>query len=118
MEMASSLRTHGVDLQIQTVNRPVMVEDGDYVVNINGRRCVVWTPEDWAANRAWKTATVRPLAVVNDLLAEVGAVPRLFTLRAGSDDAVAWLLDPRFVAAIADGGLLEERRVPVLASHD
>jgi hypothetical protein len=116
-KMAPSLGTYGVDLQVRTVSMPVGAEEGDYVVEINGRRCVVWTPADWAAKRAWETATVRPLAVVNDLLAEAGATPRLFTLRAGSDDATAWLLDPRVVAAIAGSGLLEDREVPALAAH-
>jgi hypothetical protein len=41
--MAAGLQTCGIDLQIETVNRPSRVEDGDYVVAINGRRCVVWS---------------------------------------------------------------------------
>ena len=67
--------------------------------------------------RAWETATVRPLAVINDLLAEAGAIPRLFTLYTGGNEGIAWLLDPRIVAAIADSGLLSDREVPALASR-
>jgi hypothetical protein len=118
MEMAPSLRTLGVDLLIETVSIPVGAEDGDYVVAINGRRCLVLTPEDWTAKRAWMVATIRPLAVVNDLLAEAGATPRLFTLSPGGNESIAWLLDPRVVAAIAASGLIEDRGVPGLASAD
>ncbi len=117
-DMAPGLRTCGIELRIDTVNEPVKVDEGDYVVAINGRRCVVWRPEDWAAQRPWEVSVVRPLAVVNDLLAEAGATKRLFTLRAGSDDAIAWLLDPRIVAAVADSGLVRESGVPALATHD
>jgi hypothetical protein len=117
-DMAPSLREHGVDLRIEEVSFPHRVEDGNYVVAINGRRCVVWTPQDWEEQRAWETATVRPLAVINDLLAEAGATPRLFTLYPGGNEGIAWLLDPRIVAAIADSGLLKDREVPALASHD
>jgi hypothetical protein len=117
-KMAPGLRACGVELQVETVNEPIEVQDGDYIVAINGRRCVVWRPEDWSAHRAWEVSTVRPLAVVNDLLTDVGATNRLFTLGAGSDDAVAWLVDPRIVAAIVDSGLVSEDALPVLASHD
>jgi hypothetical protein len=116
-DMVPRLREHGLDLRIEQVSLPGAVEEGDYVVAINGRRCVIWTPQDWEKQRAWQTATVRPLAVINDLLAEVGATPRLFTLYAGGNEGIAWLLDPRIVTAIADSGLLPGREVPVLASH-
>jgi hypothetical protein len=117
-EFEPALRAHGVELQVENVNRPIVGDGaGDYVVAINGRRCVVWTQADWAAQRAWVVATIRPLAVINDLLAEAGAVPRLFTLYAGGNDGFAWLLDPRIVAAIAGSGLVEERQVPALATH-
>ena len=49
------------------MNRPLIDDaegEGEYVVAINGRRCVVWTPADWAAQRAWEVATIRPLAVI------------------------------------------------------
>lgn len=110
--MAPSLRQHGVDLQIEDVDG----KEEDYVVAINGRRCVVWSPRDQAECSAWVTATVRPLAVINDLLAEARAVPRVFTLYAGGNEGIAWLLDPRVVTAIADSGLLSDREVPALAS--
>lgn len=63
-------------------------------------------------------ATVRPLAVINDLLAKAGAVPRVYTLSTGGNDGEAWLVDPRIVVAIAEGGLFKESGAPALATHD
>jgi hypothetical protein len=118
IELVPALRAHGVDLRFETVNFPASVESGDYVIAINGRQCVVWTPEDWATGRPWLVSTVRPLAVINDLLAEAGAVPRLYTLYAGSNQGDAWLLDPRIAAAIADSDLFDEESVPALPAHE
>jgi hypothetical protein len=47
---------------------------------ISDRRCVVWTPAGWAAERAWEMATVGPLSVINDLLSEADWSVRPFTL--------------------------------------
>lgn len=116
-DMAPAIRTYGVELDIETVNSPIRVDDGDYVVAISGRPCVVWRPEDWAAE-PWKVSTVRPLAAINDLLAEAGVTARLFTIGAGGNEAIAWLVDPRIVAAITDSGLISVHALPVLASHD
>lgn len=116
-DLAPRLREHGVDLRVEELHYPRSVEEGDYVVAVNGRRCVVWTPRDWAEGDPWEAATVRPLAVINDLLGEAGALPRLFTLYAGGNEGIAWLLDPRIVAAIAASGLLPEREVPALATR-
>jgi hypothetical protein len=118
-DLVPALRTCGVELRIERVNEPAGVEDGDYVVMINSRLCVVWRPEDWAGYFAWKAATVRPLAVINDLLAEAGATKRLFTLYPGANEGIAWLLDPRIVGAIADSGLIQKDiELPALATHD
>jgi len=117
-EWAPALRSHGVEPHVEMVSWPDSVEDGDYVITINGRRCVVWTPQDWVANSPWAVATVRPLAVINDLLADAGAVPRVYTLSTGGNDGEAWLLDPRIVAAISESGLIKESGVPALATHD
>jgi hypothetical protein len=62
-------------------------------------------------------STVRALAVVNDLLGEASATRRLFTLHAGTNEGIAWLVDPRIVAAIVDSGLGSKAALPALASH-
>jgi hypothetical protein len=118
IDLVPALREHGVDLSFELVNYPGSVESGDYVIAINGRRCVVWTPRDWAAGSPWRVSTVRPLAVINDLLAEAGVVPRLHTLHAGSNQGEAWLLDPRIVAAIAGSGVIKDESVPALPAHE
>ncbi|WP_433790695.1 hypothetical protein [Actinoplanes sp. CA-252034] len=107
-EMAPALRPHGVDLHVELVSHPE-----DYVVAINGRRCVVLTPDDWDRRSPWAVATMNPLIVVNELLAEAGAVPRLYTWYPGSNQGEAWLLDPRIVAVIADSGLISADDMPV-----
>ena len=63
-------------------------------------------------------ATVRPLAVVNDLLAQTGANVRAFTLYAGGNEGLALLLDPRIPAVMARSGLFGEDDMPELATHD
>ncbi|MFB9238203.1 hypothetical protein ACFFWC_22050 [Plantactinospora siamensis] len=113
--MAPALLAHGVELRFGADRVPSSTRE-DYVVTINGRPCRVWGPEDWTDYRAWETATVRPLAVVNDLLGRAGAVPRLCTLYAGGNDGIAWLLDPRIVAAVERSGLLPAHEVPRLAA--
>jgi hypothetical protein len=117
-ELAPALRPYGVEPHVELVNYPDSVESGDYVVKINGRTCVVWTPRDWVANSPWAVSTVRPLAVLNDLLAEAGAVPRFYTLQTGGNDGVAWLLEPRIVAAITESGLFGENDTPALATRE
>jgi hypothetical protein len=112
-ELGPALRRYGIELRVEHVRRPMGVEDEDHVISINGRECVMWSPGDWVGYHAWETASVRPLAVINELLAEAGAVERLFTLHIGGNDGVALLIDPRLVAAAEATGLFDE--VPRLA---
>src|SRR5690349_4394547 len=95
-KLAPGLSEHGVELRVEEVTFP-QPDEGDYVVAINDRPCVVWTPRDWVEQRSWEVATVRPLAVINDLLAEAGAVPRLFTQYTGGNEGAVWLLNPTIV---------------------
>ncbi|MEU8820818.1 hypothetical protein [Actinoplanes sp. NPDC048796] len=100
--LAPAVRPHGVDLRLEDVSLPMADDtDREYVVAISERPCVVWRPEDVRTDRHRELATIRPLAIINDLLAEAGAVPRLFTLYAGVNEGIAWLLDPQIVAAVA-----------------
>ena len=115
-EMAPALAALGLELSAELVRSGSPAAGGDYVVAVNGRECVVWTPEDWAGQRARETATVRPLALVNTLLAEAGVRPRFFTLYAGLNEGVAWLLDPRVVDAVRDSGLIAADEIPALAA--
>lgn len=43
---------------------------------------------------------------------------RLFTLGAGGNEGVAWLVDPRLVAAIVGSGLVNEAGLPVVAARE
>ena len=106
--MAAALRAYGIDLIVETVSRPMRIEDGDYIISINGRNCLMWSPVDWAGYHSWVTATVRPLAVINDLLAGVRATERLFAHYPGGNEAVALLLDPRIVTAVEATGRFKD----------
>jgi hypothetical protein len=60
----------------------------------------------------------RGFFVDGEEMAEAGATERLFTLTAGGDDGIAWLVDPRIVAAIGESGLVNEAALPVLAAYE
>lgn len=98
------------------MQQPRVDEEGDYVLALNGRLCLMWTDDDWKApHRARQIATTRPFAVINDLLAEAGTPARLFTLYAGTNDGITWLLDTRIAAAVAGSGLIKDSEMRALA---
>jgi hypothetical protein len=107
--MAPALRRFGVELRVHTVSDN---NSGEYVVDINGRRCLVLDAGDWHGNLPWLLATVRPFAVVNGLLVEAGAPVRVHTLRAGGNDGLALLLDPAIVEVVRGSGLIYDRDLP------
>ncbi|MGI5180306.1 hypothetical protein ACQEVZ_28705 [Dactylosporangium sp. CA-152071] len=111
-EMAPALRHFGVTLRIRTVCGSG--DEESYVLGINDRRCPVLDADDWRYNSPWLEATVRPLAVVNDLLAAAGTPVRVFTLYAGENDGLALLLDPAIVDAVRRSGLVDDRNTPEL----
>ena len=115
-EMAPALLRHGVTLEVTAGEYPLDTEEEEYVLAINGRRCRILGSGDWDDD--WYCATVRPLAMVNDLLAEAGAKVRVFTLCAGGNEGQAFLLDPEVPAAMARSGLFSPDNVPELPSLD
>ena len=115
--MDPALSDHGVALRVE-VSRLAKSIDDDYVLHINGRRCLVLDRDDWIYGRPWYDATVRPLAVVNDLLVEAGASARVFTLYTGGNEGAALLLDPQVIAAVARSGLIDAEDLPVLVIDD
>ncbi|GAB3837084.1 hypothetical protein ACFPIJ_17240 [Dactylosporangium cerinum] len=85
------------------------------MIALNGLRCTVWTADEWqAAGDMWKRATVRPLAVLNRLLADVSPV-RAHTLIAGGNEGLLLIADPRAVDAMRASGLFGEHGIPALA---
>ncbi|MEV0129240.1 hypothetical protein AB0H83_12385 [Dactylosporangium sp. NPDC050688] len=113
-EMAPALRRLGVTLRVRTVS----ADEDSYVVDINGRRCLVLDADDWRYNAPWFEATVRPLAVVNDLLAAAGTPVRVFTLYTGGNEGKALLLDPAVVDAVRASGLAGDAELPELPLDD
>jgi hypothetical protein len=115
--MRPVLQRHGVALQVATLSTAESIDD-DYVIAINGRRCLVLGPDDWRYESPWYEATIRPLSLVNDLLADPAATVRVFTLHAGGNDGLAILIDPRIVDAMAHSGLIGANDLPILPRHD
>ncbi|MFB7289794.1 hypothetical protein [Actinacidiphila glaucinigra] len=112
--LAPALMRYGVVLEVETVRFA-----DDYVVSINGIRCVVWRPEDWEGEDPWALSTVRPLAVVNRLLAAAGrSAQRAHTLYTGGNEGFAFLMDPRGAEAMRASGLSPEHEVPALADEE
>lgn len=110
-ELAPALARYGVVLEVET-----LWDADDYTVSINGTRCVVLRDEDWESGSPWASATVRPLAVVNRLLAAAGrSTLRAHTLCTGGNDGLVLLMDPRAVEAMRVSSLFPEHEVPALA---
>jgi hypothetical protein len=110
-QMAPALRRCGVELRVRTISGN---DSGEYVVDINGRRCLVLAADDWRDDAPWLRATVRPLAAVNDLLAQAGTPIRIHTLYAGGNEGLALLLDPAIVDVVRSSSLIPDRDVPEL----
>ncbi|GAA2017914.1 hypothetical protein GCM10009839_12390 [Catenulispora yoronensis] len=117
--LAPALVRHGVSLQVEPVEFSAP-DVGDYVVSINGLRCVVWRGvECQDGSDTWTMATTRPLAVVNQLLEDAAASPvRAHTLYAGGNDGLVLLLNPGIAEAMRASGLFPDHEVPALAKGD
>ncbi|MFE2580110.1 hypothetical protein [Streptomyces sp. NPDC059378] len=112
--LAPALARYGVVLEVETIR-----DADDYTVSINGIRCVVLRPEDWKDGDPWALSTVRPLAVVNQLLAAAGrSALRAHTLYAGGNEGLVLLMDPRAAEAMRSSGLFPEHEVPTLADGE
>jgi hypothetical protein len=114
--LARALDALGVDLQTKTVSEP---ETGVYAVSINGDEVLLWDQSSSTAQVEVENprvvATVRPLAAVNRLLAQAGAVERFFTLYAGGNGGIVLLIDPAVVAELVGGGLGCQLELPLEA---
>jgi len=112
-EIAPALERHGLGLRVEQIEQPYRWPDHrDYVLSINGLRCVIWTLEE---EYPWDASTVRPLATVNQLLAAAGSPVRAHTLYAGANGGLVFLMDPRVADAIRASGLMPDREIPALA---
>ena len=117
--LAPALVRHGVTLRVEPVEFSAP-DVGDYVVSINGIRCVVWWGEEWQGDHdMWTLATTRPLVIVNQLLEDAAASPvRAHTLYAGGNEGIVLLLDPDAAEAMSASGLFPDHEVPALAKDD
>lgn len=126
--LAPALEHYGLPLTVETVDSsevdPVdrFPDQGDYVLLLNGVRCRIWSGEEWdydaePAWDPWTAATLRPLAVVNGLLAACASPVRAHVLDAGGNDAVVILVDPAIVTAMRDSGDYPESAIPALVAE-
>jgi hypothetical protein len=123
--MAPALEHYGLALTVETVDSSCLSErladEGDYIVMINGVRCQIWAGTEWDYDAEppwdpWLVATLRPLAVINTLLAACGSKVRAHTMNAGGNDAVVVLIDPIVVSAMRHSGDYPESAIPVLVA--
>ena len=119
-EIAPALARFGLSLQVKSVEQPYLgLGHGDYVLSVNGIGCTIWNADDWSEGNTWEQATVRPLAVVNQLLASAGTSRvRAHTLYAGGNEGIVLLMDPRAAEAMRASGLCPGHKVPALATAD
>lgn len=81
-ELAPSLAECGLALDVVALSDPYHQPPPggeEYILEINGMRCAVWTAAD-ELNQAgrWYVSVVRPLIVINELLEVVGARERVY----------------------------------------
>jgi hypothetical protein len=82
-ELAPSLAECGLALDVVALSDPYPDQSPpggeEYILEINGVCCAVWTAED-ELNQAsgWHVSVVRPLIVINELLEVVGARERVY----------------------------------------
>lgn len=119
-ELAPALARHEVMLEVGPVDwGPDDGHElsGNYVLPINGIRCVIlerqdWERQNWERGTPWELATTRPLAVVNQLLAAAGSPVRAHTLYAGGNEGLVFLMSPQVAQAMRASGLFPEREIP------
>ena len=118
-EITPSLARWGLDLRVQVISDPYEAgADSDYVLAINDVRCTVWTREEIESRDLRYQATIRPVQVINRLLADIGADARVLTLYAGGNDGMAFILNPRVPAAMKASGLFKDRDVPSIPEDE
>jgi hypothetical protein len=97
--MGPALAEHGLRLKVRHHNGIVVINDLSCGESVTAYE-----------------ATIRPLAVVNSLLAQAGAPARVFSLYAGGPQGLAYLMDPRVARALRLSGLYDRRELPELAA--
>jgi hypothetical protein len=114
-EITPGLTRWGLTLDVQVTSDPYEAgADIDYVLDINGVQCTVWTREEIESDDLWYQATIRPLKVINRLLAGIGTDARVFTLHTGANDGMALILN-RVPAAMQASALFKDRDIPSIA---
>ncbi|MGI5170343.1 hypothetical protein ACQEU3_38925 [Spirillospora sp. CA-253888] len=117
-EIAPGLERHGLTLDMRVLADPYQAEGDDYVLEINGHRCPIWTEREMGRRDLWGVATARPVTVINTLLAVSGTPVRAYLLHEGGNEGMLLLLPPGVPAAMRASGLFQERDVPALPTRE
>lgn len=124
--LAPALEHYGLPLTVETIDSSSLSErrtdEGDYVLMINGVRCQIWEGAEWDYDAEppwdpWLVATLRPLVVINALLAASCSTVRAHVMNAGGNDAVVILIDPNVVEAMRHSGEYPESAIPVIVTE-
>lgn len=83
LEPAPSLAAIGVELNVETISGSEA--STEYAVRINGRLVDLMATDD-----PWTECTLKPLAVVNELLADAGRRERVAVLYPGGNEGIAY----------------------------
>jgi predicted DNA-binding WGR domain protein len=96
-EMAPSLKRVGLELSVATLMGPYGENSTGYDISINGIAVEMYrtepsNPKLPLCDDPWMDCSVKPLAVVNQLLKESGSVYRIGLMYPGGNDGMAILL--------------------------
>ena len=118
-EMAPALAERGLDLEVQTIESPWHEGRGGYKIRINGIDLDLYRfdpnePNVPLAEDPWTDCTLKPLAIINRLLAESGAREQVAVISPGANDGMVYLLPPEILSVLADSRALAPEDRPVV----
>ena len=117
--LSPALAERGVDLTVETVEGPWDDGSSGYKVRINGIEVDLYRfdpnePNVPLSADPWTDCTLKPLAVINRLLAEGGADERIVVISPGGNDGMAFLLPLKVVGVLSESPVVEPEDRPVV----
>ena len=119
LRVAPALSGLGVELAVETIEGPWDESSRGYAIRINGIDVELYRfdpnePNLPLADDPWMDCTLKPLAVVNRLLAEQHAAERVVVVTPGGNDGTAFLLPLDAIAVLASASVLDAQDRPVV----
>ena len=118
-EFAPALADRGVHLAVETVEGPWDDGSSGYKIRINGIEVDLYRfepnePNVPLSDDPWTDCTLKPLAVINALLAEGGVDERIVVISPGGNDGRAFLLPLEAVAVLSESPVIRPEDRPVV----